>query len=162
MDFAFTDRCNEYRTTLLAFMDECIYPNESVFHDQLVASGDPHHHPAVMEELKVEARKRGLWNLFLPHDEWGPGLSNLEYAPLAEIMGRSTIASEACNCSAPDTGNMEVLTMFGTPRAEGHVAAATARGSDPFGVRHDRAATSRRATPPTSRCGSSATATTTC
>ena len=114
MDFAFTDRCNEYRTTLLAFMDDCIYPNESVFHDQLAASGDPHHHPAVMEELKVEARKRGLWNLFLPHDEWGPGLSNLEYAPLAEIMGRSTIASEACNCSAPDTGNMEVLTMFGS------------------------------------------------
>ena len=114
MDFAFTDRCNEYRTTLLAFMDECIYPNESVYHEQLAASGDPHHHPAVMEELKAEARKRGLWNLFQPHKEWGPGLSNLEYAPMAEIMGRSTIASEACNCSAPDTGNMEVLTMFGS------------------------------------------------
>ena len=115
MDFAFTDRCNEYRATLLAFMDECIYPNEHVYQQQLVESRDPHHHPAVMEELKAEAHKRGLWNLFLPHDDWGPGLSNLEYAPLAEIMGRSTIASEACNCSAPDTGNMEVLTMFGTP-----------------------------------------------
>ena len=67
-----------------------------------------------MEELKAEARERGLWNLFQPHQEWGPGLTNLEYAPLAEIMGRSRIASEACNCSAPDTGNMEVLTMFGT------------------------------------------------
>ena len=67
-----------------------------------------------MEELKAEARERGLWNLFQPHKDWGPGLTNLEYAPLAEIMGRSTIASEACNCSAPDTGNMEVLTMFGT------------------------------------------------
>ena len=67
-----------------------------------------------MEELKAEARERGLWNLFQPHPEWGPGLTNLEYAPLAEIMGRSRIASEACNCSAPDTGNMEVLTMFGT------------------------------------------------
>jgi acyl-CoA dehydrogenase len=115
MDFAFTDRCNEYRTTLLAFMDECIYPYEHVYHAQLRASGNPHHHPAVMEELKVEARKRGLWNLFQPHKEWGPGLSNAEYAPLAEIMGRSTIASEACNCSAPDTGNMEVLTVYGTP-----------------------------------------------
>jgi acyl-CoA dehydrogenase len=67
-----------------------------------------------MEELKTEARKRGLWNLFHPHEEWGPGLTNAEYAPLAEIMGRSVIASEACNCSAPDTGNMEVLTMFGS------------------------------------------------
>ena len=71
-----------------------------------------------MEELKVEARRRGLWNLFHPHDEWGPGLTNLEYAPLAEVMGRSRIASEACNCSAPDTGNMEVLTMFGTPEQQ--------------------------------------------
>jgi acyl-CoA dehydrogenase len=114
MDFAFTDRCNEYRAHLLTFMDECIYPNEHVFEQQLVNSGDPHHHPAVMEELKTEARKRGLWNLFQPHEEWGPGLTNAEYAPLAEIMGRSVIASEACNCSAPDTGNMEVLTTFGT------------------------------------------------
>jgi acyl-CoA dehydrogenase len=114
MDFAFTDRCNEYRATLLTFMDECIYPNEHVFEQQLIDSGDPHHHPAVMEELKAEARKRGLWNLFHPHAEWGPGLTNAEYAPLAEIMGRSVIASEACNCSAPDTGNMEVLTMFGS------------------------------------------------
>ena len=105
-------------------MDDCVYPNESVYHEQLIDSGNPHHHPAVMEEMKAEARKRGLWNLFQPHKEWGPGLSNLEYAPLAEIMGRSSIASEACNCSAPDTGNMEVLTMFGTPRAEGHVADA--------------------------------------
>ncbi len=114
MDFAFTDRCNEYRATLLDFMDECIYPNEPVYQAQLVASGNPHHHPAVMEKLKAEARERGLWNLFQPHKEWGPGLTNAEYAPLAEIMGRSPIASEACNCSAPDTGNMEVLTMFGT------------------------------------------------
>jgi acyl-CoA dehydrogenase len=67
-----------------------------------------------MEEMKAEALRRGLWNLFQPHKDWGPGLTNLEYAPLAEIMGRSTIASEACNCSAPDTGNMEVLTMFGS------------------------------------------------
>jgi acyl-CoA dehydrogenase len=135
MDFAFTDRCNEYRATLLSFMDECIYPNEPVYHEQLVASGDPHHHPAVMEKLKAEARKRGLWNLFQPHKEWGPGLTNAEYAPLAEIMGRSSIASEACNCSAPDTGNMEVLTMYGTaeqkdmwlrPLLEGEIRSAFA------------------------------------
>jgi acyl-CoA dehydrogenase len=114
MDFAFTDRCNEYRERLLAFMDERIYPSEAVYEDQIAAAGDPHHQPAVIEELKAEAKQRGLWNLFQPHPEWGPGLTNAEYAPLAEILGRSRIASEACNCSAPDTGNMEVLTMFGT------------------------------------------------
>src|SRR5262249_32229780 len=70
--------------------------------------------PPILEDLKAEARKRGLWNLFHPHAEWGPGLTDLEYAPLAEIMGRSHVASEACNCSAPDTGNMKVLTLFGT------------------------------------------------
>ncbi len=114
MDFALTPRCLEYHERLLVFMDEKIYPNESVYEQQIEASGDPHFHPPIMEELKAEAKKRGLWNLFQPHKKWGPGLTNVEYAPLAEIMGRSTIASEACNCSAPDTGNMEVLTMFGT------------------------------------------------
>ncbi len=118
MDFAFTDRCNDYRTKLLAFMDECIYPNEARYEEQLVEARNPHHQPAIMEELKAEAKTRGLWNLFQPHKEWGPGLSNAEYAPLAEILGRSPIASEACNCSAPDTGNMEVLTMFGTPEQQ--------------------------------------------
>jgi acyl-CoA dehydrogenase len=77
--------------------------------------GEMHPHPPVMEELKAEARRRGLWNLFLPDEEHGAGLANLEYAPLAEVMGRTAIASEACNCSAPDTGNMEVLHQFGTP-----------------------------------------------
>ncbi|MBV9607414.1 MAG: acyl-CoA dehydrogenase family protein [Solirubrobacterales bacterium] len=118
MDFEFSDRCHELRERLLAFMDEHVYPAEAVYHEQLVASGDPHAHPRVMEELKDKARELGLWNLFLPHggEEFGaPGLSNLDYAPLAEIMGRSHIASEACNCAAPDTGNMEVLTLFGTP-----------------------------------------------
>ena len=118
MEFAFTDRCNEYRERLLAFMDDWVYPNESLYEDQIAESGNPHHQPEVMEKMKVEARARGLWNLFHPHPEWGPGLTNAEYAPLAEIMGRSTIASEACNCSAPDTGNMEVLTMFGTPEQQ--------------------------------------------
>jgi acyl-CoA dehydrogenase len=118
MDFSFSDRCLEYRELLLAFMDERIYPNESVYEEQLVEAGNPHHQPAIMETLKAEAKERGLWNLFQPHAQWGPGLSNVEYAPLAEIMGRSPIASEACNCSAPDTGNMEVLTMFGTPEQQ--------------------------------------------
>jgi acyl-CoA dehydrogenase len=118
MDFALSDRCNELRERLLAFMDEHIYPAESVYHEQLVGSGDPHYHPPVMEELKEQARELGLWNLFLPYsdaDPSAPGLSNSEYAPLAEIMGRSHIAPETCNCAAPDTGNMEVLTLFGTP-----------------------------------------------
>ena len=115
MDFELTDRCQELRERLLAFMDEHVYPAESVYREQLLRSGDPHSEPPVMDELKDQARQRGLWNLFHPHAEFGPGLSNCEYAPLAEIMGRSHIASEACNCSAPDTGNMEVLTLFGSP-----------------------------------------------
>jgi len=117
MDFEFSHRCTELRERLLAFMDEHVYPAESIYEEQLRASGDPHFHPPVMEELKARARELGLWNLFLPEpteDVDVPGLSNVEYAPLAEIMGRSHIASEACNCAAPDTGNMEVLNQFGT------------------------------------------------
>jgi acyl-CoA dehydrogenase len=118
MDFEFSDRCKELRERLLAFMDEHVLPNESVYEEQLAESGNPHSHPPVMEELKDQARALGLWNMFLPHgapDDSAPGLSNLDYAPLAEIMGRSHIASEATNCAAPDTGNMEVLTVFGSP-----------------------------------------------
>src|SRR5437763_1458928 len=118
MEFELTDRCKELRECLLAFMDEHVYPAEHVYHEQLAQSGQPHFHPPIMEELKNRARECGLWNLWLPHDTEGhssPGLSNVEYAPLAEIMGRSHIAPEACNCAAPDTGNMEVLTLFGTP-----------------------------------------------
>jgi acyl-CoA dehydrogenase len=112
--FETSDRAKKYRADLLEFMDSHIYPAEAVYHEQMRASGDPHFHPPVLEDLKAAARERGLWNLFHPHPEWGPGLTNLEYAPLAEIMGRSHIASEACNCNAPDTGNMEVLTLFGS------------------------------------------------
>jgi acyl-CoA dehydrogenase len=118
MDFELTDRCKAYQERLTAFMDERVYPAEVIYEEQLRASGDPHAQPPIMEELKAEAHERGLWNLFHPDPEWGPGLKNAEYAPLAEILGRSRIASEACNCSAPDTGNMEVLTRFGT--AEHH------------------------------------------
>ncbi|MGF6886739.1 acyl-CoA dehydrogenase [Nocardia sp. GAS34] len=113
--FTGSDRAQGYVKTLTAFMDECVYPAESVYAEQMRAAGDPHHHPQILEDLKAQARERGLWNLFHPHPEWGPGLTNLEYAPLAEIMGRSpALGPEACNCAAPDTGNMEVLTLFGT------------------------------------------------
>jgi acyl-CoA dehydrogenase len=118
MDFELTDRCQELRERLFAFMEEHVYPAESAYDEQILSSGDPHFPPPVMEELKTEARRRGLWNLFQPHPDWGPGLTNSEYAPLAEITGRSQIAPEACNCAAPDTGNMEVLTLFGTPEQQ--------------------------------------------
>ncbi|WP_334141874.1 acyl-CoA dehydrogenase family protein [Rhabdothermincola sp.] len=116
MDFELSPTARDLRERLLAFMDEKVYPAEAVYRDQMAAAGDPHHHPAILEELKAEARARGLWNLFLPHKtDWTDGLSNTDYAPLAEITGRSPLAPEALNCSAPDTGNMEILTMFGTP-----------------------------------------------
>jgi acyl-CoA dehydrogenase len=115
MDFALSPRAEELRKRLAAFMDECVYPNEARYQQQIADSGDPHFDAPVLDELKVEARERGLWNLFLPHEtEWTEGLSNLDYAPLAEMTGRSPLAPEALNCSAPDTGNMELLTMFGT------------------------------------------------
>jgi acyl-CoA dehydrogenase len=112
--FEMSDRTKKYQADLLEFMESHIYPAEPVYDRQMLESGDPHFQPPIVEELKAEARRRGLWNLFHPHPEWGPGLTNLEYAPLAEIMGRSHLAPEACNCNAPDTGNMEVLTLFGT------------------------------------------------
>jgi acyl-CoA dehydrogenase len=118
MDFELSDRCNDFRERLLAFMDERVYPAERVYEDQLSEAGDPHAQPGVMEELKAEARERGLWNMFHPDERFGAGLTNCDYAPLAEILGRSPIASEACNCSAPDTGNMEVLSLFGTPEQQ--------------------------------------------
>ena len=100
-------------------MDEHVFPAEAVNQRQREESGDFHNAMPVLDELKVAARSRGLWNLFLPHERWGAGLTNVEYAPLAEIMGRSIeLAPEATNCSAPDTGNMEVLTHFGTPEQQ--------------------------------------------
>ena len=110
-----TARGQEYREKLLAFMDEKIYPAEAVYEEQMAAADTPHFHPQILEDLKAEAKSRGLWNLFQPHKEWGPGLTNFEYAPLAEIMGRSPeLAPESMNCNAPDTGNMEVFTVFGS------------------------------------------------
>jgi acyl-CoA dehydrogenase len=117
MDFALSPRVQELQSRLTEFMDERVYPSESVYREQMERAGDPHHHPEILENLKGEARSRGLWNLFLADDGLGGGLSNLEYAPLAEITGRSPqIAPEAINCSAPDTGNMEILHMFGSER----------------------------------------------
>ncbi len=116
MDFALSPTATAMQEKLLAFMDEWVYPAESVYAEQMAASGDPSFHPPVVEKLKAEARSQGLWNLFLPDEEWGSGMSVVDYAPLAEITGRSpNLAPEALNCAAPDTGNMEILTMFGTP-----------------------------------------------
>lgn len=115
MDFAFDARTEELRKRLLDFMAEHIYPAEPVFAQQVAASAGSWERPPVIEELKAKARELGLWNLFLPHHPAGAGLTNLQYAPLAEITGHSpALAPEALNCSAPDTGNMELLAEFGT------------------------------------------------
>jgi acyl-CoA dehydrogenase len=113
MHFEYTDKVKALQKKLLAFMDEYVYPNEEVYHQQ-IEEGDRWQPTAIIEELKPKARAAGLWNLFLPENPYGEGLSNLEYAPLCEIMGRSTMAPEVFNCSAPDTGNMEVLARYGS------------------------------------------------
>ena len=115
MDFEASPRSAELCAKLLDFMESHVYPAEKVYREQARAAGRPHFHPPVMEDLKQEARNRGLWNLFLPEERFGPGLTNLEYAPIAEITGRSFLAPEALNCAAPDTGNMEILAEFGSP-----------------------------------------------
>ncbi|MBV8534251.1 MAG: acyl-CoA dehydrogenase family protein [Alphaproteobacteria bacterium] len=112
MDFEFSERSLRLREQLLAFMDTHVYPNERVYHEQHTGLAARWAIPPIMEELKAKARAAGLWNLFLPGHEGG--LSNYDYAPLCEVMGRSPIAPEAFNCSAPDTGNMEVLFKYGT------------------------------------------------
>jgi acyl-CoA dehydrogenase len=119
MDFAYSQRGIEFHQRAEEFMRDCVYPAEETFDAQLAAHPESWDSPAVVAELKQEARKRGLWNLFLPHDGFGAGLSNLEYAPIAELSGRSPyIAPEAMNCAAPDTGNMELLAMFGSPQQQ--------------------------------------------
>src|SRR6195256_3218221 len=114
MDFEPSDKVKRLEARVREFVDREIYPNEKVFHDQLGAAPTRWQIPPVMEELKAKARAAGLWNLFLPESEYGAGLTNLEYAPLCEIMGRSPIAPEVFNCSAPDTGNMETLVRYAT------------------------------------------------
>ncbi len=113
MQFEFSEKTKDLQRRLRAFMDEHIYPNEHRFHEEVEQN---RWRPTnVIEELKPKARAAGLWNLFLPESENGPGLTNLEYAPLCEIMGRSHMAPEVFNCSAPDTGNMEVIERYGSP-----------------------------------------------
>ena len=120
MDFALSPRAEELREQLRDFVDDVVEPGTAVYHQQVAETGDPHAYPPVMDDLKAEARRRGLWNLFMPPRPdgsagFGMGLTNLEYAPLCELMGRNLLVGEATNCSAPDTGNMEVLAHFGTP-----------------------------------------------
>lgn len=115
MDFEFSEKSKGLQARLKDFMESEVVPGEAVYEEQMAESGDPHFHPQIIEDLKVKARGLGLWNLFLPHKtEWTDGLSNLDYAPLAEIAGMGHLGPEVINCSAPDTGNMEILTMFGT------------------------------------------------
>ncbi len=116
MHFEFSQKTRDLQQQLASFMEEHIYPNEQRFYDEI--ERERWSPTRIIEELKPKARAAGLWNLFLPHDEHGAGLSNLEYAPLCEIMGRSAMAPEAFNCSAPDTGNMEVLARYGTPEQQ--------------------------------------------
>ena len=116
MNFELSEKTKDLQQRLTAFMEEHINPNEQRFNDEI--QRERWSPTRIIEELKPKARDAGLWNLFLPHDEHGAGLSNLEYAPLCEIMGRSTMAPEVFNCSAPDTGNMEVLARYGTPEQQ--------------------------------------------
>jgi acyl-CoA dehydrogenase len=118
MDFGYSPRSTQLQAELTEFMTEHVIPSERIYDEQIRTADNPHEQPAVMESLKKLARERGLWNLFMTHGDWGAGLSNTEYAPLAEIVGRSIIGPETINCSAPDTGNMELLAMFGTPEQQ--------------------------------------------
>ncbi|MBM4269842.1 MAG: acyl-CoA dehydrogenase [Deltaproteobacteria bacterium] len=114
MDFEYSAKTREWIDRVQAFMDRHVYPNERAYYDQHAALPDRWQAPPLLDELKAKAREAGLWNLFLPESELGAGLTNLEYAPLAEVMGRVGFASEVFNCAAPDTGNMEVLSRYGT------------------------------------------------
>ena len=118
MDFSPSPKAEEYRTRLVDFMESHVKAAEPTYREQVEAGGPNAHHPQIIEDLKVTARELGLWNLFLPFDtEYGAGLSNVEYAPLAEITGWNPfLAPEAINCAAPDTGNAEIIHMFGTPQ----------------------------------------------
>ena len=159
--FDISERAQQLQKELLDFMESHVYPAEAVYEEQMRDSGDPHYQPPVLEELKAEARNAACGTSFTRTPSTGAGLTNLEYAPLAEIMGRSFIAPEACNCSAPDTGNMEVLELFGTtstgrstsqPLLEGTIRSA-------FAMTEPQVASSM---PPMSSCPCSGTATTTC
>ena len=114
MEFEFSEKVQELRARVQSFMDQYVYPNEHVYHEQLAGAADRWQPVPIVQDLKQAAKREGLWNLFLAHSKRGAGLTNLEYAPLSEIMGRVQWASEVFNCSAPDTGNMETLELYGT------------------------------------------------
>ena len=154
MDFELSPTAKELRDKLLAFMDEAVYPAETGVPRSDGRAGRPERtSPRIIEALKVEARAQGLWNLFLPHKtQWTDGLSNLDYAPLAEIMGRSPLASEALQLLGARHRQHGDPHHVRHARAEGAVAPAAARRRDPLGLRHDRARPWRRPTPPTSAC----------
>jgi acyl-CoA dehydrogenase len=150
MDFELSDTAKQVEQQLLRFMDDHVYRSERVYLEEVEAGGDPHAEPPVMKELRAKAKAAGLWNLFLPDREWGAGLSNLEYTPLCEIMGRSPLAPRVFNCQAPDTGNAEILAEFGTeeqkrrwlvPLLEGEIRSCFSMtepevsGADPTGLR---------------------------
>ena len=118
MDFDFSPKVQDLRKQVSQFMEDYVHPNEKTFEDQLNSGPDRWQIPPIIEELKEKSKAAGLWNLFLPESEYGYGLTNLEYAPLSEIMGRVHWGSEVFNCSAPDTGNMEVLSRYGTPEQQ--------------------------------------------
>ncbi len=118
MDFSYSDKVKALQRKLTAFMDEVVFPGEKIYFETIRQEGKRWQTPPVMEEMKAKAKAAGLWNLFLPKTETAEGLTNLEYAPLAEIMGKSAIAPEVFNCNAPDTGNMEVLLKYGTPEQQ--------------------------------------------
>lgn len=118
MDFELSPRTSELKAKIEAFMDEYVYPNEQLYDEQLNSQDSRWQLPMIVQDLKKVARTEGLWNLFLPDSDHGVGLTNVEYAPLCEIMGRVHWAPEIFNCSAPDTGNMEVLHMYGTPEQQ--------------------------------------------
>src|ERR1700722_11822366 len=121
MGFEMSAKTKALAARVAAFVDEFVYPSEARLYAEIEANrlrGDPWVPLQLMEELKVEGRRRELWNLFLPESPFGAGLTNLEYASLCEIMGRSPFAPEVFNCSAPDTGNMEVLARYGTPEQQ--------------------------------------------
>jgi alkylation response protein AidB-like acyl-CoA dehydrogenase len=135
LEFEYNDKTKLAMDKLQSFMDEHVYPNEADYYLQHAAQEDRWQTPALMEDLKAKAREAGLWNLFLPHSDRGPGFSNLEYAPLCEVMGRVGFAPEVFNCSAPDTGNMETIERYGTeehkkewldPLLEGRIRSAFA------------------------------------
>ena len=127
MIFEMTERAKALHARVGSFMDEHVFPNETLAQRQ-IAAGDRWRPAPIVEALKLKAKEEGLWNLFLPESEYGAGLTNLEYAPLCELMGRSAIGAEPFNCSAPDTGNMETLARYANEEIKRNGSCRCSRG----------------------------------